>query len=265
MNILAHIIADKKLEVASRKSQISISDLEKTAEFGRTCLSLKQNLLTSESGIIAEFKRKSPSKGWIYENADAVSITSGYSSAGASGISILTDEKYFGGTPADIVKSRPQVACPILRKEFIIDEYQIYEAKAMGADLILLIAAALTPRQTNDLARKARELNLEVLLEVHNEEELAHANEFVDMLGVNNRNLKTFATDIQTSFDLAEKIPSEFVKVSESGISSVETVKTLREAGFKGFLMGENFMKEANPAQALKKFINSLEPGFLQD
>ncbi|MCE5332472.1 MAG: indole-3-glycerol phosphate synthase TrpC, partial [Bacteroidales bacterium] len=219
-----------------------------------------QSLLNSESGIISEFKRKSPSLGWIYEDADVMKVTSGYSAAGASGISILTDREYFGGTPFDIIASRPLVSCPILRKDFVMDEYQLYEAKAIGADVVLLIAAALTVKQTLDLARKAHELGLEVLLEVHNEEELGHANDFVDMLGVNNRNLKTFEQSIQVSFDLARSIPDRFVKVSESGISKVETVKELRKVGYKGFLMGENFMKEENPAEALARFISSLNP-----
>lgn len=258
MTILDKILADKVIEVANRKAVKSIDDLLKESGFTRQTLSLKQNLIASNSGIISEFKRKSPSKGWIHQDADVTAVTYGYSQAGACGISILTDEIYFGGTPADVIAARPQVACPILRKEFVIDEYQLYEARAMGADLILLIAAALSPQQTKNLARKAHELNLEVLLEVHNEEELGHANEFVDMLGVNNRNLKTFVTDVQVSFGLVNKIPSEFVKVSESGISAVETVRELRQVGYRGFLMGENFMKEAIPAEALKRFIQNL-------
>lgn len=258
MTILDKILADKAIEVANRKALKTIDYLMKESGFSRETLSLKKNLQESNSGIISEFKRKSPSKGWIHEDADITAVTSGYSQAGASGISILTDEIYFGGTPADVIAARPQVTCPILRKEFVIDEYQLFEARAMGADLILLIAAALTPQQTKDLARKAHELNLEVLLEVHNEEELGHANEFVDMLGVNNRNLKTFVTDIQVSFDLVDKIPNDFVKVSESGISAVETVRELRKVGYRGFLMGENFMKEANPSEALKNFIAQL-------
>ncbi len=258
MTILDKIIADKVIEVANRKAKTSIDDLINTPAFAYPTLSLKENLLTSNSGIISEFKRKSPSKGWIHEGADVGAVTKGYSQAGASAISILTDEIYFGGTPADVIAARPQVTCPILRKEFMIDEYQLYEAKAMGADLILLIAAALSIEQTKELARKARELNLEVLLEVHNEEEIGHANEFVDMLGVNNRNLKTFVTDIQASFDLEKRIPNDFVKVSESGISEVETVKQLRQAGYRGFLMGENFMKEENPSAALASFIQQL-------
>lgn len=257
-SILDNILADKAIEVANRKVTKTIDDLCKKPAFTRPTLSLKNRLLASDSGIIAEFKRKSPSKGWIHAEADLAAITSGYDQAGACGISILTDEIYFGGTPADVIAARPQVTCPILRKEFVIDEYQLYEAKAMGADLILLIAAALTVQQTKELARKAHELNLEVLLEVHNENELSHANEFVDMLGVNNRNLKTFVTDIEVSFQLEDKIPYEFVKVSESGISNPQTVIDLRQAGYRGFLMGENFMKEKNPAEALKSFINQL-------
>jgi len=188
-----------------------------------------------------------------------VKVTLGYSAAGASGISILTDLEYFGGTPMDLMAARPYVNCPVLRKDFVIDEYQLYEAKAMGADVILLIAAALTVKQTLELAHKAHELGLEVLLEVHNAEEMDHANDYVELLGVNNRNLKTFEQSIQTSFDLATLIPKQFVKVSESGISKTETVKELRKVGYRGFLMGENFMKEVNPAEALEQFIVNLK------
>ena len=259
-NILDKIIESKKVEVALRKQTNSTEILEKAPCFSRKCLSMKQSLLISESGIISEFKRKSPSLGWIHDNADVVDVTAGYCAAGASGISILTDLEYFGGTSMDLMAARPFISCPVLRKDFVIDEYQLYEAKAMGADVVLLIAAALTVEQTFELARKAHELGLEVLLEVHNAEEIAHANDFVDMLGVNNRNLKTFEQSIQTSFDLAALIPNNFVKVSESGISKVETVKELRKVGYKGFLMGENFMKEEYPAEALKRFINRLAP-----
>lgn len=258
-NILDKILASKAIEVASRKLSIPVSTLEKAPTFSRKCLSMKQSLLKSESGIISEFKRKSPSLDWIHEDADVVDVTSGFSAAGASGISILTDLKYFGGTPMDLMAARPFISCPVLRKDFVIDEYQLYEAKAIGADVILLIAAALTVEKTLELARKAHELGLEVLLEVHNAEEIDHANDFVDMLAVNNRNLKTFEQSIQTSFDLAALIPDKFVKVSESGISKTETVKELRKIGYKGFLMGENFMKEENPAEALRNFIVNLQ------
>lgn len=256
--ILDNIIANKVKEVAHRKTLLSMDELTRQPEFSRACISLKNRLSCSSSGIIAEFKRKSPSKGWIHEDADVSGVTSGYSSAGASGISILTDLDYFGGTPDDLITARPNIECAVLRKDFMIDEYQLYEAKAMGADVILLIAAALSVRQTLDLAQKAHELGLEVLLEVHNREELGHANDFVDMLGVNNRNLKTFEVSTQVSFELAELIPDQFIKISESGISSTDTVKELQAAGYKGFLMGENFMKEERPDVALKNFIDNL-------
>ena len=258
-SILDKIIESKKVEVASRKLSMPVTMLEKAPAFSRKCLSMRERLLNSKSGIISEFKRKSPSLGWIHEDADVVDVTSGYSAAGASGISILTDLEYFGGTPMDLMAARQFITCPVLRKDFVIDEYQLYEAKAMGADVVLLIAAALTVEQTFELACKAHELGLEVLLEVHNAEELGHANDYVDMLGVNNRNLKTFEQSIQTSFDLAALIPDKFVKVSESGISKTETVKELRKLGYKGFLMGENFMKEENPAESLKRFIEKLK------
>ena len=257
-NILTAILASKAIEVASRKLSTPVSVLKNAPAFSRKCLSMKQSLLNSETGIISEFKRKSPSLGWIHEEADVVQVAAGYSSAGASGISILTDFEYFGGTTIDLMAVRPFITCPLLRKDFVIDEYQLYEAKAMGADVVLLIAAALTVVQSLELASKAHELGMEVLLEIHNAEEIAHANDFVDMLGVNNRNLKTFEQSIQTSFDLAALIPEKYVKVSESGISRTETVKELRKVGYKGFLMGENFMKEENPAEAIARFIEAL-------
>jgi len=256
--ILDKILASKANEVAQRKTEFPISYLENSPAYSRICLSMKESLILSKTGIIAEFKRKSPSLGWIHKDADVGIITSGYSQAGASGISILTDLEYFGGTPMDLMYARPQILCPVLRKDFVIDEYQLVEAKAMGADVVLLIAAALGVKQTSHLARMAHELGLEVLLEVHNADEIQHANEYVDMLGVNNRNLKTFEQNIQTSFDLASLIPDQFIKVSESGISKVDTVIDLQSAGYKGFLMGENFMKEINPAEALKVFISNI-------
>lgn len=257
MDILEKIIADKVNEVAGRKQLVSVEDLCSSPYFKRATISLKSSLQNSTSGIISEFKRKSPSKGWIHEDADVVEISSGYYEAGASGISILTDAPYFGGCPEDISAARPHVHCPILRKDFMIDEYQLYEAKAMGADVILLIAAALSVEKCKALAIKARELSLEVLLEIHNEEELGHICDEVDMVGVNNRNLKTFELNIETSLKLVKLIPDRFVKISESGLSDTETVKMLRTAGYKGFLMGENFMKEKDPAQALKSFITA--------
>jgi indole-3-glycerol phosphate synthase len=257
-NILEEIVARKVIEVAEQKSRVSIDTLVKNPLFERKCLSLKERLLGSDTGIISEFKRKSPSKGWIHADADAAVIPAGYCNAGASGISILTDFHYFGGTTDDVLTARPLVSCPILRKEFVIDEYQIYEAKALGADVILLIAAALDVNHCQSLAQTARQLGLEVLLEIHDENELHYASEFVTLLGVNNRNLKTFVTDVQSSFDLALKIPHDFVKVSESGISQPQSVIDLRSAGYRGFLMGENFMKESNPPLALENFCKQL-------
>lgn len=258
MTVLDRIIADKRIEISERKKLISIDDLISSPFFGRQCYSLKENLLKSTTGIIAEFKRKSPSKGWINEDAEVVEITSGYEEAGASGLSILTDAPYFGGVPADLTAARPHLQIPVLRKDFMVDEYQLYEAKSMGADVILLIAAALTPAETLHLARKAKELGMEVLLEVHNSDEIGHANDFVDLLGVNNRNLKTMEVSTDISYELIKLIPDQFVKISESGISSPLTVKALRLAGYQGFLMGENFMKTKNPADALKEFLGRI-------
>lgn len=260
MTILDKIITEKKKEVTERKSLKSINDLKNEPFFYRECISLKNSLLSSKSGIIAEFKRKSPSKGWIKENADVQKITSGYCKAGAAGISVLTDFPFFGGTPQDLIAARPLVNCPILRKDFVINDYQLYEAKAMGADVILLIAAALSVEKTISFAKIAKELGLEVLLEIHNDEELAHINDFVDLVGINNRNLKTFEVNLQASMELVKKIPDKFIKISESGISKPETVLELRKHGFQGFLMGENFMKEENPEEALQTFICPLIP-----
>lgn len=257
--ILDKIIADKKTEVSERKSRNTIPQLEQSEYFGRTCISMRKQLLHSDTGIIAEFKRKSPSLGWIHENADVLAVTAGYSHAGASGISILTDFSYFGGTPHDLTASRQGIQCAVLRKDFMIDHYQVVEAKAMGADVILLIAAALTVQKTLALAELAHSMGLETLLEIHSEDELSHLNQHIDMIGVNNRNLKTFEQNIRTSMDLVHAIPDEFVKVSESGISQVDTVAQLRSMGYKGFLMGENFMNKPQPEVALSHFIAELK------
>lgn len=253
MTILDKIIADKRKEVEANKQLISIADLQSSPWFQRKCLSLRERLIES-TGIIAEFKRKSPSKGWIHENADIVEVTSGYSEAGAAGISILTDSPYFGGVQQELTAARPHVQCPILRKDFMIDEYQLYEAKSIGADVILLIAAALKPGECRQLAIKAKELGLEVLLEIHSEDELRYCCDEVDLVGVNNRNLKTFEVSTRLSIELAALIPDRFVKISESGLQDVETVQELMGYGYRGFLMGENFMKEADPASAMRMF-----------
>ena len=223
--------------------------------------SMRRSLHDSATGIIAEFKRKSPSKGWIKEDGRADIIPAAYAEAGAAALSILTDADYFGGSPDFIRTARPMVSVPILRKEFIIDEYQLYEARQAGADAVLLIAAALTVEQYAGLARKAHELGLEVLLEIHGERELDYyAAERPDMLGVNNRNLGTFHTDVENSFRIASLLPAGELLVSESGISHPDTVRKLRQAGFRGFLMGEAFMRQPDPGRALKTFIQQLEP-----
>jgi indole-3-glycerol phosphate synthase len=258
MNILDKIIAHKKIEVAERKAATSIAELERSPAFSRSVLSLKQFLLDdSKTGIIAEFKRKSPSKGIINGDADVVAVTTAYAQHGASGLSVLTDTTFFGGSTEDLVKARIN-NIPILRKEFIIDEYQLVEAKAMGADVILLIAACLTPADVQRLARFAQSLQLEVLLELHDEEELGHVCEETVLVGINNRNLKTFVVDIERSLAMAQRIPANKVKIAESGISSAENIRLFRDHGFRGFLIGENFMKEPNPGAAFEQFVKAL-------
>ncbi|NJM94851.1 MAG: indole-3-glycerol phosphate synthase TrpC [Cytophagales bacterium] len=260
-NILQKIVAYKKEEITERRRQTSISQLEALPLFDRVPHSARTWLLDpAKSGIIAEHKRRSPSKGVINEDVEVETVAQGYHQAGASAISVLTDSPSFGGADEHLRRARAVVNCPLLRKDFTLDEYQLYEAKALGADLILLIAAILEPSETNTLARKAKELGLSVLLEVHDQDELsAHANEFVDLLGVNNRNLRTFEVDVQTSLRLAPGISPEFIKVSESGISELSTIRRLQEAGFQGFLIGENFMKTPDPGAACRAFIHELK------
>lgn len=257
-NILDKIIANKKIEVERHKAVNSQSELEKRISQVAAVRSFKQSLVDSKTGIIAEFKRRSPSRDWIFKDAKIEEVIPFYSQNGASAISVLTDMDFFGGNLADLEQARSLTTTPLLRKDFMVDEYQIYQAKLAGASAILLIASALSIDETKALARKAKELSLDVLLEIHNEKELAHINDKVDVVGVNNRNLSTFVTDIQVSFDLAEKIPNEFVKISESGISQPQTVLDLQSVGYKGFLMGENFMKTGDPGKALKEFIAQL-------
>ena len=257
-DILSEIIANKRFEVDLQKQSISLEQLQNSLETTVKQRSLKEALKSSSSGIIAEFKRRSPSKGWIKRKAQAEDIVPGYANAGASAVSILTDEKFFGGNLKDIKDARPLIDIPILRKDFIVDEYQLYQAKIIGADAVLLIAAALKKEELHALAAKAHELGLEVLLEIHSVEELKYINANMDVIGINNRNLGTFFTDVENSFRLAEQLPSDAVLVSESGISDPATVKRLQKAGFKGFLIGENFMKTDNPELALKSFIEDL-------
>ena len=257
-DILSEIIANKRFEVDLQKQSISLEQLQNSLETTVKQRSLKEALKSSSSGIIAEFKRRSPSQGWINRKAQAEDIVPGYANAGASAVSILTDEKFFGGNLKDIKDARPLIDIPILRKDFIVDEYQLYQAKIIGADAVLLIAAALKKEELHALAAKAHELGLEVLLEIHSVEELKYINANMDVIGINNRNLGTFFTDVENSFRLAEQLPSDAVLVSESGISDPATVKRLQKAGFKGFLIGENFMKTDNPELALKSFIEDL-------
>ncbi|WP_455667191.1 indole-3-glycerol phosphate synthase TrpC [Phocaeicola sp.] len=257
-DILDEIIAHKQIEIELQKAAISQDLLINNCNEPTPRVSMRASLAASPSGIIAEFKRRSPSKGWIKEEGKADLIPPAYQAAGASALSILTDEKFFGGTLKDIRAARPQVQLPILRKDFIIDEYQLYQARIVGADAVLLIAAALDKEQCKALAIKAHELELEVLLEIHSEQELEYVNENIDIVGVNNRNLGTFHTDVENSFRLAERLPKEMLLVSESGVSTPETVKQLRAAGFRGFLIGENFMKTPDPGKALQEFIKEL-------
>lgn len=260
MNILDKIIADKKKEVSLKKTLVPITHLEQSALFGRKGNSLAKVLKTSSAGIIAEHKRRSPSKQTINQNTNVAQVAKGYEGAGVSGMSVLTDIKYFGGSLEDLLLARSVVDFPLLRKEFIIDEFQILEAKAYGADVILLIAAVLTRSEIKSLSEFAKSLGLDVLLEVHNLEELEKSiMPSLDMLGVNNRDLKTFEVSLETSKELSTQIPDDFVKVSESGISSIEAIRELRDYGYQGFLIGENFMKTKNPGKSAGEFIEQLK------
>ncbi|WP_223550970.1 indole-3-glycerol phosphate synthase TrpC [Aestuariivivens sp. NBU2969] len=260
MNILDKIVQDKRKEVALKKSLIPIQQLEQSALFERKTISLASKLRNSNSGIIAEHKRRSPSKPVINNNLNVFDVASGYENARTCGMSVLTDSKYFGGSLDDLLMARASCNLPLLRKEFIIDEYQILEARSYGADLILLIASILTREEIKHFSEFAKSLNLDVLLEVHNEEELYKSLvPSLDMLGVNNRNLKTFEVSLDTSKTLSVLIPDDFVKVSESGISTVEAIKELQHYGYQGFLIGENFMNTNNPGACAKVFINELE------
>ena len=260
MDILEEIVAHKRIELAKQKEIVAPATLYSNVEsLLSDCppphRSMRDSLACSASGIIAEFKRKSPSKGWIKEEGKPDVVPASYCQNGASAISILTDEKYFGGTLRFIRIARPTVTCPILRKDFIVDEYQLYQATAAGADAVLLIAADLTKEECKTLAKKAHELQLETLLEVHTESELEYVGECIDMVGVNNRNLGTFHTDVANSYRLASLLPKDYLLVSESGISNPQTVRELRQAGFRGFLIGETFMKTPDPGKALHDFI----------
>jgi indole-3-glycerol phosphate synthase len=258
MNILDKIIEYKRTEVDGRKAVTSFSMLERSPLFIRQPLSLKKYLTDpGKTGIIAEFKRRSPSKGVINDQVSVQQVTEGYTRSGASCLSILTDNHFFGGSSEDLQAARHN-EIPILRKDFMIDEYQIVEARSIGADVILLIAACLTPAEVRRLAVFAKSLGLEALLEIHNEEELAHICDETELVGVNNRDLKTFTVDVNRSIGLSERIPADKITISESGISKAGTILQLKEFGFKGFLIGENFMKEKDPGAAFEKFVQEL-------
>ena len=265
MDILEEIVAHKRVEVERFKEQLSEREIHSRVEAlmatpeGGIVPSISKAIKESATGIIAEFKRKSPSKGWIKEEGKAGVIPMSYQQNGASAISILTDEKYFGGKDEFIVEARKSgVTIPLLYKNFVIDEYQLFQARLCGASAALLIAAELTKAECRNLLRTAHELQLEVLLEMHSEEELEYAELEPDLCGINNRNLGTFITSVDNSFRLASLLPKDAVKVSESGISNPDTIRQLQTAGFKGFLIGECFMKEDNPGESLAHFISKI-------
>lgn len=266
-DILQDIVANKRKEVERQKQAVRLQTLLGLGSdrLERATRSMRASLASSPSGIIAEFKRKSPSKGWLHPGAVIDEVVPVYEKHGASACSILTDTDFFGGSLSDLCRARSMVHLPLLRKDFIIDEYQLYQARVMGADAVLLIAACLTPDKCLELAELAHTLSMEVLLEIHSEEELEYLNPFIDMLGVNNRNLGTFHTDVANSFRLAEKLQTYTgqqnlspLLVSESGISDTGTITKLREAGFRGFLIGETFMKTGQPGETLASFIGEL-------
>lgn len=260
MTILDKIVKDKLKEVALRKSVVPIKQLEQSLLFERPTISLSNELKNSSTGIIAEHKRRSPSKSVINQNVNVQDVAKGYENAGVCGMSVLTDGKYFGGSLDDLLVAKASCNLPLLRKEFIIDDYQILEAKSYGADVVLLIAAILTRDDIQQYSELAKSLDLDVLLEVHNQEELEKSiMPSLDMIGVNNRNLKTFEVSLNTSKILSEKIPIDFIKVSESGISSVQAITELKMFGYQGFLIGENFMKTDNPGESANQFIKELE------
>ncbi|WP_407403076.1 indole-3-glycerol phosphate synthase TrpC [Chryseobacterium sp.] len=258
MNILETIIERKKQEVANAKSQKSIAELKNSQFYGRKSYSLNETLKT-KSGIIAEFKRKSPSKGIINDTFTSLEIVSQYEKYGASAVSILTDSHFFGGSFNDIVEVRNHIQIPILRKDFMIDEYQFYEAKSLGADVVLLIAVCLSPSQVLEFTELAHQLDLEVLLEIHTEEELIHINKNIDLVGINNRNLKDFKVDLEHSVALKNQLPKDILTVAESGIYSEEDFLYLKNKGFDGFLMGEYFMKDQNPGEKFGDFTNKIQ------
>ena len=260
MKILDKIVEDKKIEINKLLSNSSISKLENSHLFSRKCISLKESIKNNNSGIICEFKRRSPSNQNINYISSLSDVVSGYEEAGAAGLSILTNKKYFDGDTQDIIDIRDISNLPILRKEFIISEYQVIEAKSIGSDAILLIASILSKEEIISYSSLAKSIGLEVLLEIHSEDELYKiSGDDIDIVGVNNRNLDTLEIDLNNSIELYGKIPSKFIKISESGISEVESILKLKEVGYNGFLIGEKFMKTNNPMESAYDFIKKIE------
>jgi indole-3-glycerol phosphate synthase len=259
-DILQEIVSKRRQTVKQLKQVVPMGAWEMMPLFSKECISLRANLLNKElTGIIAEFKRASPSKGIINNTANIFETVYGYEKNGATGVSILTEPSFFNGNNDDILSVAESLKIPVLRKDFILEEYQLMESKAIGADVILLIAACLSPAEVKRLATFAKNLGLEVLLEIHNEKELDHLCDEIHLIGVNNRNLKTFEVNISTSLQLINKIPTGRIAIAESGISNVETIVTLKQAGFKGFLIGETFMKEPDPTIAFAEFVKTLQ------
>tara|TARA_B100001029_G_scaffold110818_1_gene91472 strand:+ start:7831 stop:8622 length:792 start_codon:yes stop_codon:yes gene_type:complete len=260
MDILSRIIKKKKVEIEDLKNSVSIADLEKSNLFNTKTKSLSDNIKQKEIGIIAEHKRKSPSKSNINHQNSSKSIINGYDDGGAAGISFLTEKNFFDGSSYEFTEARRLTNLPMLRKDFIIDEYQVIESKSIGADAILLIAACLNSSEIINLSKLAKSFDLEVLIEIHDLEELNKSCiDSIDIIGVNNRNLKTFNVNIETSLNLVDKIPSSFTKISESGLNNSYEIKKLKNSGFDGFLIGERFMKSSNPGEELSNFISKIK------
>ncbi len=266
MNILDKIMANKKKELTELVRKTPVKRLEKQESFSREVIPLSEFILNpSKTGIIAEFKKKSPSAGIINSRVGIEEVTTGYSHLGASGLSVLTEKRFFGGNNNDLIIARKMNSIPILRKDFIFNEYQVIESKAIGADAILLIASLLTKNQIQKLACLASSLGLQVVLEIHNAGEIKKINDYIDITGVNNRDLRTFKVDTELSFRLADRIPPGFIKISESGISSNDIVINLKKAGYQGFLIGGKFMKNSDPVTAFAEFTKSLKGDYAEN
>jgi len=259
MNILEKIVLEKRKQVKEEKLLVPVQLLEQSICFSRICASLKEYILRDDkSGIITEIKKKSPALGAINPEINVENLAAAYTQAGASALSVLTDTKFFGGCNADLVAARENTTIPILRKDFVIDEYQIIEAKSIGADIILLIAAILTKEEISEFTELAHKLGMEVILEVHAINEIEKVYKNVDVIGVNNRNLETMQIDIATSKLMSNLIPESFIKISESGIENPETALELKQYGYDGFLIGSYFMKHAEPGKACAEFIQQI-------